>query len=216
MVEMVISYSSVPLDVNAKNVNGVTPLHVAALKNTEACATLLKYNADVNSTTSLGYTPLQYAAKHGYYKACRLLGMLEATNIKGRPIYSTNDELNIDWQNCYEETALHLVIDARDGAIMKSRKKWPFNVCEDRYTRIVKFLLKMGANVNIKNHSGNTSLHIAVRYEMEYIVKLLLHYNADIHLRNNRNETAMNLTKSNSYPHVMKLFKVNEFNSKGK
>ena len=123
MVEMVISYSSVPLDVNTKNLNGVTPLHVAALKNTEACATLLKYNADVNSTTSLGYTPLQYAAKHGCYKACRLLGMLEATNIKGRPIYSTNDELNINWQNCYEETALHLVIDARDGAIMKSTKK---------------------------------------------------------------------------------------------
>ena len=79
----------------------------------------------------------------------------------------------------------------------------------------MKFLLKRGANANIKNHSGDTSLHIAANYEMEYIVKLLLHYNADIHLKNNRNETAINLTKSNSYPHVMKLIKVNEFNSKG-
>ena len=215
MVEMVISYSSVPLDVNTKNLNGATPLHVAAIKNTEACAMLLKYNADVNSTTNLGYTPLQYAAKHGCYKACRRLGILEGTNFKGRPVHFINEELNINWQNCYEETALHLVIDARDGAIMKSKKKWPFNVCEDRYTKIVKFLLKRGANVNIKNHSGDTSLHIAARCEMDYIVKLLLHYNADIHLTNNRNETAMNLTKSNSYPHVMKLIKVNEFNSKG-
>ena len=215
MVEMVISYNSVPLDVNTKNLSGVTPLHVAALKNTEACATLLKYGADVNSTTNLGYTPLQYAAKHGCYKACRLLCISEGTNFKGRPVYFINDVLNVNWQNCCKETALHLVIDARDGAIMKSKEKWPFNVCEDRYTRIVKFLLKRGANVNIKNHSGDTSLHIAARCEMEYIVKLLLHYNADIHLRNNRNETAINLTKSNLYPHIRNLLKVNEFNSKG-
>ena len=215
MVEMVINYSSVSLDVNTKNLNATTPLHVAALKNTEACDMLLKYKADINSTTNLGYTPLQYAAKHGCYKACRRLCMLKETNCKGRPVYSINEELNINWQNCCKETALHLVIDARDGAIMKSKKKWPFNVCEDRYTKIVKFLLKMGADANLKNHSGDTCLHIAARYEMEYIVKLLLHYNADIHLRNNRNETAMDLTKSNSYPHVMKLIKINEFNSKG-
>ena len=98
---------------------------------------------------------------------------------------------------------------------MQSKKKWPFNICEDRYTKIVKFLLKMGANVNMKNHSGETPLHIAARHEMEYIVKLLLHYNAGIHKRNNRNETAMNLAKNNFYPHVMKLIRINGFYSKG-
>ena len=215
MVEMVISYSSVSLDVNSKNLIGFTPLHVAALNNTEACSTLLKRNADVNSTTNLGYTPLQYAAKHGQYKACRWLFTLETTNSKGRPVYYINEELNINWQNCYEETALHLVIDARDGAIMKSKKRWPFNICDDRYTKIVKFLLKMGADTNIKNHSGNSPLHLAAEYEMEYIVMLLLHYNAQVDLRNNRNETAMDLTKNHSYPHVKHLMLRNEFCSKG-
>ena len=198
MVEMVITYSSVPLDVNSKNIIGITPLHVAALNNTEACSMLLNYNANVNSTTNLGYTPLQYAAKHGQYKACKWLSILESKNFKGRPLYYMNEELNINWKNCYQETALHLVIDARDGAIMKSKKKWPFNICEDRYTKIVKFLLKMGADANMKNHSGDTPLHIAARHEMEYIVKLLLHYNADTDLKNDRNETAMDLTKNHS------------------
>ena len=215
MVEMVISYSSVSLNVNSKNLIGVTPLHVAALNNTEACSMLLKYNADVNSTTNLGYTPLQYAAKHGQLKACRWLFTLESTNFKGRPVYFINEELNINWQNCYEETALHLVIDARYGAIMKSKKKWPFNICEDHYTKIVKFLLKNGAVTNLKNHSGDTPLHNAVRYEMEYIVMLLLHFNADVDLRNDRNETPLDLTKNNSYPHVKDLLKLNMFYSKG-
>ena len=215
IVEMVINYSSVALDVNSKNLIGVTPLHVAALNNTEACSMLLKYKADVNSTTNLGYTSLQYAASHGQYKACRWLCVLESANFKRRPVYYINEELNVNWKNCYEETALHLVLEARNGAIMKSKKKWPFNICEDRYTRIVKFLLKMGADPNIKNHSGDTPLHIAARYEMEYIVMLLLHYNADAHLRNDRNETSKDLTKNHSNPHVKDLITLNEFYSKG-
>ena len=209
MVEMVINYSSVLPDVNSKNFIGVTPLHVAALNNTEPTAMLLKYNADINITTSLGYTPLQYAAKHGCYIACRVLWILERTSLKCRPVYFINEELNFNWQNCYKQTALHQVIDARDGAIMRSKKKWPFNICEDRYTRIVKILLKMGANPNIKNYAGNIRLHIAGGYEMEYIVKLLLHCNANIHVRNNRDETPMNLAKTNSYPHTKNLIRVN-------
>ena len=216
MVEMVISYSSVPLDVNSENLHGITPLHVAALNNTEACSMLLKYNADVNSTTNSGYTPLQYAAKHGCYMACSLLCILERTNFRGRQEYFINKKLNISWHNRYKETALHLVIDARNGAIMQSKERWPFNIYEGCYMRIVKLLLKMGAGVNIKNYAGDTLLHIAVRHEMDYIVKLLLHYNADIHMRNNRNETAMNTMKSKSYADVKNLFKVNEFYSEGR
>ena len=215
MVEMVISYSPVSLDVNSKNLIGVTALHVAAFSSTEACSMLLKYKADVNSTTTLGYTPLQYAAKHGQYKACKKLYILESTNFKGRTVYSINEELNINWKNCYEETALHLALHARDGAIMQLKKKWPFNICEDRYTKTVKFLLKIGADTNIKNHSGDTPLHIAARHEMEYIAMLLLHYNADANLRNNRNETPLDLTKNNSYHHVKDLIMLNEIYSKG-
>ena len=215
MVEMVINYSSVPLDVNRKNLTGATPLHFATVNNTEACAMLLKYDADVNSTTNLGYTPLHYAAKHECYKAWRLLCILERTNLKDRPVYCINKELNVNCQNYYEETPLHLAIDARNAVIMQSRQKWPFNICEDRYTKMVKLLLKMGAYVNIHNHASDTPLHIAARYEMEYIFKLLLHYNADIHVSNNRNEAAMNLTKNNSYPHVENLIMVSDFHSKG-
>ena len=99
MVEMLILYASVPLDVNSKNFIGVTPLHVAALLNSSSCAMLLKCNADVYSTTKLGYTQLQYAAKDGSYKACRQLCLLEERYSMGQVQYCVNKELNINWLN---------------------------------------------------------------------------------------------------------------------
>ena len=213
--EMVINYSSCPVDVNAKNQDGVTPLHMAVLSNSKVCCMLLKYGADVNSATNYGYTPIQYAAKNGCYKACRLLSKIEETNFKGRTVYHLNEKLNVNSQNYYKETALHLAINTRDAVIMYSKKKWPFNRCTDRYTKIIKFLLNMGADVNLQNYDGDTPLHLAARYEMEYIVKVLLHYNADVNITNKKHETAVHATKSNRYPHIKVLLEDNEVYSKG-
>ena len=210
LVDTMISYSSLPLDINIKNSIGATPLHVAAKNDTEAVSMLLKYNADVNSSTKFGYTPLQYAVEYGCYKACMRLCTLERKIQKGESVYLRNSELNINWQNDSKETSLHLVIEARNVAAMQSKNKRLLNKCDDSYTRIVKLLLEIGVDVNIKNHDGDTPLHIATRYEMEYIVKLLLHYNANIHVRNKRNETVMDLTKKHSHRYVKNLFMVNK------
>ena len=212
---MVITYSSQPVDVNAKNHDSVTPVHMAALSNSKTCTMLLKYEANVNSTTNYGYTPLQYAAKNGCYKACRLLSRTEETNVKSRTVYHLNEKLNVNSQNYYKETALHLAINTRDAVIMHSKKKWPFNRCTDRYTKIIKFLLNRGADVNLQNYDGDTPLHLAARYEMEYIVKVLLHYNADVNIKNKKDETAVFAAKSNQYPHVKVLLEDNEVYSKG-
>ena len=73
----------------------------------------------------------------------------------------------------------------------------------------------MGADVNLQNYDGDTPLHLAARYEMEYIVKLLLHYNADINITNRKDETAVNSAKSNIYPHLKVLLEDNETASDG-
>ena len=123
MCEMIVDYSSRPVDVNAKNHSGATPLHMAALYNSESCTTLLRWEGDVNSATKHGYTPLQYAAKNGCYKACRLLCKIEETICKGRTVYHLNEKLNFNSQNYYKDTALHLVINTRNAVIMHSKKK---------------------------------------------------------------------------------------------
>ena len=202
MCEMVISYSSSSVDVNSKNHAGATPLHMAALSNRDSCTMLLNYGAKINSTTNAGFTPLQKAAMHGRYKACRLL--------------CENKELDVNWQ-CYDkQTALHQAIDARDQAIMKDKKIWPYKRQRDRYTKIVRLLLRMGARVNLQSCFGETPLHIAARHEMDYIVKLLLYSNADVRITNENDKTPLDLTKDNLYSHVKELIRDNEYNSKSK
>ena len=122
----------------------------------------------------------------------------------------------MNWQNYHRKIALHQVVAARDQAIMKSKKIWPFKSCRDCYTKIVKLLLWMGANKNLQNYDGETPLHISSKHEMNYIVKLLLHQKADIHITNEKSQTALDLNKNNLYRHLKKLIKQNEYNSKGK
>ena len=164
---------------------------MAAIFNTEVCAVVLKMGTDVNSTTKAGFTPLQKVAMHGCHRACRQLCMIEITSAKGRKTYYTNEKINVNWQNNAKETALHLVIAARDQAIMKSTKIWPFKRYNNHFTKIVKLLIRMGANVNLQNDDGETPLQIAARYEMDHIVKLLLYHNADILIKNNHNKVAL-------------------------
>ena len=73
----------------------------------------------------------------------------------------------------------------------------------------------MGADVNLQNYDSDTALHLAARYEMEYIVKVLLHYNADVNITNKKHETAVHAAKSNRYPHVKNLLEDTEVYSKG-
>ena len=73
----------------------------------------------------------------------------------------------------------------------------------------------MGADTNLLNFDGDTPLHLAARYEMEYIVKLLLHYNADVNITNKKRKTAVNSARKNRYPNVKALLEDNEVHSKG-
>jgi ankyrin repeat protein len=61
-------------DVNAKNDDGWTPLHGAALKSRKEIAELLiAEGADLNATNKVGGTPLHYAALNGFKEIAELL-----------------------------------------------------------------------------------------------------------------------------------------------
>ncbi|BAO99930.1 ankyrin repeat-containing protein [Wolbachia endosymbiont of Cimex lectularius] len=61
-------------NVNAKDKNGNTPFHLAAINGKiDVVKVLLKYNADVNAKNNEGRTALCYATEHNYRKLVELL-----------------------------------------------------------------------------------------------------------------------------------------------
>ena len=59
--------------------------------------------------------------------------------------------------------------------------------------RGVKLLLKLGANLNVRNKSGDTPLHIAVEEGRIEIVEILLEAGADIQVEDHENNTPLHL-----------------------
>lgn len=56
---------------------------------------------------------------------------------------------------------------------------------------VVKLLVDAGADVNLKNSEGNTSIHMAFDVTDEEIIKLLCDCGADVSIENNEGSTAM-------------------------
>ena len=199
--KLVIDYGH-NLKIDSKNHFEATPLHYAAIYNSKACIPLLQFGADINSTTKEGFTPLQEAVTHGNYKVFQLL--------------CKNERIDINWQNAKKDTALHQAVTCRVPRYADPNDPYKPYVSDDDYTLMLIELLQKGANANIQDESGNTALHIASSYEMDYITRKLLHYNTDIHIRNNADETAIQLAEKNEYGHVRNLLWDNERNSKRK
>ena len=64
----------------------------------------------------------------------------------------------------------------------------------DRYRNaIVELLLKAGADLDVTDKKGNSSLHCSVLYKYEKRVKELLKYGADVAATNNDGETPLQM-----------------------
>ena len=69
--------------------------------------------------------------------------------------------------------------------------------------RIVNFLIRLRANLNLRNKDGYTPLHLAARYDHQPIVETLIRSGAYINLRNNHGWTPLHLAAKNNHQAVV-------------
>lgn len=77
----------------------------------------------------------------------------------------------------------------------------------------VRYLISMGANINIVSRSGNTPLHFAVSNKNEEMVKYLLECQADPHKQNNEGKTPLHLALDKEAPASLCQLLANSMNN---
>lgn len=201
MVKLLINNGA---DINIIDGNGLTPLMIAVLlKEFEYVKLLVDYGCDVNIKNNKGTTALllsfrhhdifEYLVKNGA-DACiamenswtiLMLCVRNSINVKEKIdlLLKYNKNLDIDQRNNKGMTAL-MIISAY----------WKKN---SNSSEIIKYLIKLGSDVSLKDNKGQNALMIAAIYSNELssykAVETLLECGADINAIDNEGKTCLEL-----------------------
>ena len=172
-------------DLEAKNEEG-TPLHCAAIRgNTELVRLLLVKGAKLEARDQYNReTPLLVASRHGYEQ------VVEQFIISGA---------DLDARNERQQTALHVVsynsgrtgnakivqlLLERNPKLLEAKDQdgdTPlYPAIEEKHEQVVKQLIASGANLDTRNNSEQTPLHIASQDGSTKIIQLLLERNPNL------------------------------------
>ena len=196
-------------DVNARNKNGITPLHWA--KGIAVVQALIQDGADVNARDSQGNTPLFYAKAPSEATALIQAGAdVNAKNNSGQtPLFYVGGEV------------ITLLINAgADVHVRDERGRTPIfpKISGGRSLEDIETFARHGLDINTQDNNGNTALMNGNGDEdirpSETTIQALLKAGADPNIKNKAGKTALQIAREKKLNDIVKVLQKHEANEK--
>ena len=170
-------------DVNAKDVDGTTALHVA--RSSAVARTLIEYGADVNAKNSRGMSPLHRVHNVG---VARILLQ------NGAYVDASDDSGNTPLHRSNNVEILRLLLQhSASVAVRNNKGETPIHT--STYGSKVLLLAKAGADINSTDNTGKTLLMKKARcFYVFRLLRELLSLNPAIFLKDLEGKTAIDFT----------------------
>ena len=162
-------------DVNRRDFNGLTALHIAASERPTGTliVPLIQAGADVNASATVGGTPMHKAAASGYTKAIQLLldngGIINSLDLSGQTPLHRAAELG------KLKTLRLLVENGADVSACTPAGMSPLHIAAlCGHSAVVQFLIWKRATINALTTENLTPLDLAIRAGNKDTVMVLL------------------------------------------
>ncbi|EAX96862.1 ankyrin repeat protein, putative [Trichomonas vaginalis G3] len=179
------------IDINEKDDDGKTALHIAASHNSKETAKLLiSHGININEKDNDGRTALHFAASHNSKETAKLL-ISHGININEKDNNGQTALFDAAINNRKETAEILISHDIDINGKDNNGKTTLHYSMENNCKEIAELLISHGININEKDNDGRTALHFAALNNRKETAELLISHGININEKDNDGKTAL-------------------------
>src|SRR6266404_5529177 len=187
-------------DVDAKNKDGDSPLHLACFYGSlEVTQVLLDHGATVDMEDDDGEPPLHLVSRGEYDSEQTAIDVARLLLERGADVNSKDKNQDTPLHNAVFEGRLEIARTLLYHGTNTSTDKGWYNSHRAKYFLLLNHFLVQGIYVDAKNKYGNTPLHLTCFHGKLEVTRMLLDHGVTVDMENEEGETPLHLVSRGNY-----------------